>query len=361
MKMAIKQTVKKRMALAATLAAAFGMSGAIASAADEFGENTPYYEDDAWYDISEWFDGNDYNPTDEAIGRWDNETFEFSENATSTDRDNDAGSRGDYGYAQNQNNTNDDWFYDYYDDGYHNWGTSDVNQRNYYSIYNDTDDDGLYDSYAYYSDTDGDGVYEEFDYYTLNTDAGNQQQEKSKAQNRQKQMKSKPTEVVGTVEKTKTVSVRDRQHLVAMVKGKDGAMTTVDLGPKKGVKKLAQGDQLTVNGHTVKVGDKDLFIATDAKMADGSLEIDRNGQKFKGKVEKLKTVSIHGDEHQLAKVNTKNGKTMMVDLGPADQSKLKVKEGQNLTVQGVPAKVKDRVVLMARQVTKGENKTQIER
>jgi len=46
-------------------------------------------EDDAWYDISEWFDGNDYNPTDEAIGRWDDEIFSYEDARTSSDSDND--------------------------------------------------------------------------------------------------------------------------------------------------------------------------------------------------------------------------------------------------------------------------------
>jgi hypothetical protein len=38
----------------------------------------PYYEDDAWFDISEWLDGNDYNPTDEIAGKWDDETYDWS-------------------------------------------------------------------------------------------------------------------------------------------------------------------------------------------------------------------------------------------------------------------------------------------
>ena len=59
----------KRMMLAAAIGAAMAFPVATLQADDEFGDNTPYYEDDAWYDVSEWFDGNDYNPTDEAIGR----------------------------------------------------------------------------------------------------------------------------------------------------------------------------------------------------------------------------------------------------------------------------------------------------
>lgn len=42
-----------------TFAAILFAFGATAGAsADEWEENTPYYEDDAWYDVTEWFDGN---------------------------------------------------------------------------------------------------------------------------------------------------------------------------------------------------------------------------------------------------------------------------------------------------------------
>jgi hypothetical protein len=36
--------------------------------AEEWEEHTPYYEDDALLDVTEWLDGNDYNPTDERFG-----------------------------------------------------------------------------------------------------------------------------------------------------------------------------------------------------------------------------------------------------------------------------------------------------
>lgn len=71
-------TRKKRMMLAAALSAAVALPITCVRADNEFGANTPFYEDDAWYDVSEWFDGNDYNPTDEAIGRWDDEVFAFA-------------------------------------------------------------------------------------------------------------------------------------------------------------------------------------------------------------------------------------------------------------------------------------------
>ncbi|MCA9171482.1 MAG: hypothetical protein KDB23_27625, partial [Planctomycetales bacterium] len=118
-----------------------------ANAANESVKNSPYYEDDAWYDVSEWFDGNDYNPTDEAIGRWDDETYDRADALTSSDTDNDIDwNASRYGYYDNDKLSDNKWFYDYYD-----YGNLD---------YSDYDDDGYWDYTANYYDYDNDGVYD---------------------------------------------------------------------------------------------------------------------------------------------------------------------------------------------------------
>lgn len=347
-------TTKKRMLFSAALAAAFAIPVAGARA-DEFGSNTPYYEDDAWYDVSEWFDGNDYNPTDEAIGRWDDEVFTFADNATSTDSDNDGGLfYGDYGY-NNDTESDSDWFYDYYDDGYSYWG------NRYFSNYYDTNDDGLYDAYASYIDTDGDGFYEEFNYYAFESQSDGQDNSKEQAKNQQKELKSQKLSVSGNVEETKTVQVRDREHLVAMVNTKQGNSLAVDLGPNQKETSVQKGDQLTASGHRLKVGDKSILVASDASTKNGSVQIDRHGKKYDGTIEKTKTIDIRGVEHTLAKVKTADGKSMMVDLGPAQNRQAKLTEGEEITVQGVPLKVNDRVVLMARKITQDGKSAEIDR
>jgi hypothetical protein len=60
----------------------------ILAADNEFGSNTSYYEDDGWLDVTEWFDANDYNPTDEKLGRWDDEAYQADKD-TGTDVDSD--------------------------------------------------------------------------------------------------------------------------------------------------------------------------------------------------------------------------------------------------------------------------------
>lgn len=344
-------TRKKRMMLAAALSAAFALPITYVRADNEFGANTPFYEDDAWYDVSEWFDGNDYNPTDEAIGRWDDEVFTFAANATSSDNDNFL-NWGDYGYDTDDES---DWFYDYYDDGFGTWDGT------YYSTYYDTDDDGLYDAYSTYSDGDSDGFYEDFNYYAFDSQSENQDRSKQQAMDQQKQMKSTEINVAGNVEDTKMVRVRDRIHLVAKVNGPDGQPMMIDLGPDQTTIQLFEGDRLSATGHVVNVGQKRVLIASDAATKNRTIAIDRNGRKYQGTVKGTKTVNVRGTEHMLAKVETDEGKSMMVDLGPSQNLDRSLEGGSNVTVQGVPVKVKDRVVLMASKLMLNDKKTSIQR
>jgi hypothetical protein len=328
---------------------------------------SPYYEDDAWYDVTEWFDGNDYNPTDEAIGRWDDEKFSFADNATSTDSDNDTAASdskwSDYGYADNSSadSTSDNgrWFYDHYDDGYRSWD-QDNSGWNSYSVYNDTNDDGLYDNMAYFYDTDNDGLYEDYWFYSFDSSSQNDQKAKMSAQNQQKDSSSKREQISGTIDSTKKVDVRDRTHLVANVKASNGKMMAVDLGPQQSTQ-LSKGDQLSATGHRVKVGDKTVLIASQAQSKDADLKIDRSGRSYSGQIASTREVTVRGQKHLLAKVKTDDGKSMLVDLGASDQLSSLPKEGAKLTVQGVPVKIKDRVILMARSIEQDGNKVEIKR
>tara|TARA_R110002073_G_scaffold7245_13_gene41421 strand:- start:776 stop:1978 length:1203 start_codon:yes stop_codon:yes gene_type:complete len=361
---------KKRMLLASLIAASY-CAMPVANA-DEHASR--FYEDDAWYDVSEWFDGNDYNPTDEAIGRWDNETFEYADNLSSTDQDNDdindrETNYGDYGYANDTNRSNtssesnassdDRWFYDYYDDGSSQQSNQDG--MTWFSLYQDTNDDGVYDSYTRYRDTDNDGIYDAFTYYSFDSAGDQNQQAKSEAQSKQKDLSSKTEQVAGEIDRIKTVDVRGRDHIVAFVKNNDGKATVVDLGVKQESNSLSQGDKLTASGHRMKVGDKSILIATKAKTKSSDLTIDRNGRKYTGNVASTREVTVQGKKHLLAKVKTDNGKSMMVDLGPKDQLSKSPRQGDKVTVQGVPVKVNDRIVLMARTLGDGENQSEIKR
>ena len=334
------------------------LSASIWTASNATADEQPsrFYEDDAWYDVSEWFDGNDYNPTDEAIGRWDNEVFEFSDAATSTDRDNDQ-NWGDYGYADNTAD-DDRWFYDYYDDGYRNWYDDESGWKSY-TIYNDSNDDGVYDSFSNYYDRDNDGRYEDFTYYSFDASGDKDRKAQAEARDRQKDASSQRGKISGTVDKTKMVKVRDRVHLIANVKMTDGQMMPVDLGPKQTTTQLFEGDQLTATGHPVKVGDRTLMIATEAQSKNADIKIDRNGRKYSGKIDSTREVTVNDAKHLMAKIKTESGKSMLVDLGAKDQLSNAPGKGAKVTVQGIPVKVNERVVLVARSLEQDGKKTDI--
>lgn len=339
---------------------AFAAIGLLAPAAraQEAEDRSIYYEDDAWLDITEWFDGNDYNPTDEAIGRWDDETFHFTDQTTSSDRDSDWNYR-DYGYADTTADT-DRWFYDYYDDGYSDWYDYDSDGLyDAYTWYNDYDDNGVYDDYAYYVDTDGDGIYDRYDYYRYNAKGNAKDDGKQKAADQQKRAGSKAEQVAGVIQSVKTVQVRGTKHVIAHVRADDGKSVAVDLGAN--AKAASQNKKLQARGPRLKTGDKSLIVAMSAEVDGQDLKIQRDGRRYRGKVQSTHQITVRGQKHLMARITTASGKKMMVDLGRADKLSSPPSEGQQVAVDGVPVKIKDRVVLMARSLTRLDKTEQINR
>ena len=189
-------TVKAAMS-AAILIGAVAINSPPLLRAAEFGDNTRYYEDDALLDIPEWFDGNDYTPTDEAWWRWDDETYSARQD-TSGDSDSEW-----YGYSTRDD---DDWYYDYYDPyAYDYYDYDDNDLYDFGTRYYDYDNDGTYDAMVSYSDWDDDGIYEDYDYYSFTNLGSDKQQKQAKdgAANESRQQ-----QVSGKVQKTKMVKVR---------------------------------------------------------------------------------------------------------------------------------------------------------
>lgn len=327
-----------------------------AAPAQEAKTSTPYYEKDAWYDVSEWFDGNNYNPTDEALGRWDDETFTFSDAASSGDRDNPRGNRAT-SYGNNTGGADSDrWFYDYYDDGFLGWFDRNKDGiHDGYTYYYDRNSDGLYDAYSYYFDRNNDGVFEDAGYYSFGVDTAADAGKQTAAA----QKSSKPQQITGTIENVKNVQVRGNKHVLAQVKTDDGKTVHVDLGANAAAP--SKNDKLQARGPSVTLGDKNLIVASSATVEGKELNIQRDGRRFEGKVESTREVTVRGQKHLLAKINTKDNKKLLVDLGPAEKLSSKPDNGEQLTVSGVPVKMNNRVMLMARSVTMDGQRAQIER
>ena len=338
-----------------------------ATRAAELGANTPYYEDDAWYDISEWMDGNDYNPTDEAWWRWDDEAYQASDDVA-TDSDSDL----DYGYTAGNDN---DWFYDYYTPSYSDYYTSADDGYISDTSYYDYDDDGLYDAYTTFTDWDADGIYEDYNYYAFSDAKPNsqqQQQQKQQQSAQQKSQQSKPMALTGTIDKVKQVKVRGAEHTVVSLKPQDqqqGKSLVADLGKSSDLQSLnlKQGDKLTIKGPKSQVGDKHVVMARSIEKDGQTTQINRQGKQMQGKVLNTHKTQIRGREHLIAMVEMQGQKQdqkagkVAVDLGPSDKLNIDVSQGKSLTFTGVPVKVKDKRLVMARSIQSGDQMVQIDR
>lgn len=318
----------------------------------EWEENTRYYEDDAWYDVSEWLDGNDYNPTDEEFGEWDDEVYQFDND---WDTDNDT----NYGYYDNVDS--DSWYYDYYDDNYV-YGDNNESDAVYDYAYDyyDYDNDGFYDAYASYYDWNSDGQYEDYNFYVFVDDKNSNSQQQSAqkdAQQRAKQQasekSSKQYQLTGTIEKTKKVKVRSGENMVLQVKA-DQRSFLVDLGSAEKASNwnLAQGDEITVRGPVTQVGEKQVLLARSIQPEGKDQQaIDRSQMKLQGTIKSLKTAKVRGNEHQLAVVDSKQkDKKVLIDLGRKDRLSTEFSEGDQITVHGVPVRVKDKPAVLANKV-----------
>ncbi len=333
-----------------------------ARAQDDWEQNTTYYEDDAWYDISEWFDGNDYNPTDEVAGRWDDEIYSAQQD-TGSDLDSDNW----YGYDTYR--TDDNWFYDYYDyypdqgrgsDQSQGSEGADAERYDYASAYYDFDGDGYYDSYTYGVDRDGDGHFDSTSYYRFNDEGQNREQQARQNAGNSSQVQ----QVAGTIQRIKNVHVGNRQHILLEIQDKQGQRKFVDVG--RGMKledvTLKKGNRIHARGPQVKVGDRSVVVARHLESGGRSTEIDRSGRTFRGEIAGTRTQKVRGVERQLVILMNPESRTKrIVDLGPADRLNLELREGDQISVTGVPVKIGDRRLVLANRINVDDRQVSIDR
>lgn len=303
--------------------------------ADEPADAGSRHEDDAWYDVSEWFDGNDYNPTDEAIGRWDDERFQYYDKQTSNDNNNDIVTvDADEFYGE-------DW-----DDGYGVYADTDRDGKyESYSRYHDTDGDYLNDSYATYKDDDGDGMYDTYKFSELGGKNKLAVLGSNVAQTTQRGLSGKTVKVSGKITESKYVKRLGGLALMLNVQTTDNKSMWVDLGSNSAYQ-LVKGDSLTVFGPISKAGNKQVLVATTIETQGQQRAVNRTGRKYSGTIQSKRVANVRGDKRTVAKIKTDDGKMLTVDMGAVEQSG-KYKQGDEVTVTGVPVKVGDRVVLIA--------------
>jgi hypothetical protein len=85
-------------------------------------------------------------------------------------------------------------------------------------------------------------------------------------------------------------------------------------------------------------------------------------QQLSGTIADLQTKQLVGmnEAHQIAKLQTRNGQTKKVDLGPISQvSQLNLEEGDDINVTATQGTINQRPVYMARQISNGSQTVQI--
>ncbi|QDU87728.1 hypothetical protein Pla175_10940 [Pirellulimonas nuda] len=339
--------------------------------AEEWVENSPYYEKETWYDVSEWFDDDGYKRTDTATKSgdyydesvYDNNSYDGYDSYDNDDRASN-GSAKSFGYDDRY--AADNWYYDYWDDGYAYYDdTNDDGRYDFsYSLY-DFDGDGFYDAYYSFADTDNDGLYEDVEVFTFGDPQDSDRQKSSRTQ-QTASGSSEARQVTGKVANTKKTSVRDSKHLVAMVKPDDGdanEVVIVDLGPaeKLSSMNIEKGTQLKASGPMARVGDKRVLVAQKASVDGQSKQIERNRQKMSGQIVDTRQFKAGGQQHTAAIVKTGKEKKVLVDLGPAESLDVDLQNGDQVEVQGAPAKVNDRVMLLADSLRHDGEKVSIDR
>ncbi|REK18808.1 MAG: hypothetical protein DWQ37_03100 [Planctomycetota bacterium] len=342
-----------RICISTILALLIASSAALSVRADEWEENSPYFEDDAWYDISEWFDGNDYNPTDEEFGEWDSEQYDFDTDTADIDNDT-------YGFNAVPGES---WFYDFFDQGddevgVYNRGVYESGARFY-----DYDHDGTYDAYASWHDEDWDGVFDEYVFYPLSDLKSSSAEQQQQRAMQEAPKSSKAAKASGTIERTKQVKVRGKQHTVVSIKPADGPNVVADLGRTDRLSELdvKNGQQITVAGLPTQVGDKKVLLATTFDVGGQERNVNRQRRDLHGKVVDTRKAKVRGRQHLIAIVENDKGNKVAVDFGPAERLDLEVSKGDQLTFRGAPVKIKDKRMFMALSIDRDGETVKIDR
>jgi hypothetical protein len=263
-------------------------------------------------------------------------------------------------YGNDEESTDDDWFYDWNDGTYRSYSSSPAAETySHTTVYYDYDNDGAFDAYYGYSDLDNDGYYDGASYVTIGSfsEEGKQKSDASETSRSQPRGSSaKKEQCQGSIKSTKTVKVRGEEHTVAKVEQADGKTVVVDLGRSSGLAdvKLSAGTTISLDGPMSMVGDHKLLVAHEVGLNGKTIEIDRHAMTIEGEVQDQRTVKLRGKECLMAVVEVdRDGqqRDWLVDLGAASKLGATDLKGKQVEVSGVPCEKDGRHLVLAQTVT----------
>lgn len=184
--------------------------------------------------------------------------------------------------------------------------------------------------------------------------------------------------IEGRVVELRTLQVQGQQdqQVIATIRTQQGQTVLVDLGSAPNFRdqniQVQQGDQISLQGYQATHQGQPLIVATQFQTQQGQqvqldqgqrqaqqvYGIERGQQQMQqglisGRVTDARDVQIEGvsNEHRLVRLQTREGRQVVVDLGPEDQlNDLSVQQGDWLAVRGQIGQINNRPVIFAQQV-----------
>ena len=301
--------------------------------AQRIGNRSNYYTDNTWKQVTPWISKYELRPVQRAAN--------VAANTAANAR---------FGYANPAAaNAQSGWFYDYYSVPYANF-TAGAGTNNAYTsaqIFNDINNDGVYDEFYTYRDSDNKGRFDEYDQYEF----AEAKKASGVAESHNGLYDAHRHTVSGKIEASKSSKVNGTMHTVVRVKGDRESMTLVDLGPSTALNavKAEVGQDIVASGPIMQIGDKEVMMAESAQISSKEVLIARSAPKITGVVLDTTSAAVQNGSHSMVVVKSDNG-NQLIDLGNADQLKVKIAPKTQIVVWGVPVQMRDHSVILADKI-----------
>ena len=160
-----------------------------------------------------------------------------------------------------------------------------------------------------------------------------------------------------------TLSGLEQPHRVGRLEAEDGRMARVDFGPadRVGELELAEGDEVTLEGHRGMINDRPLLMATTLNKGDQSVQVerpdDRMLKRVRGTIESVRAVQFQGrdEETSIATVTMRSGVPRQVILGPSSKaSEMALVQGDEVAMLVRPVRMNGRMGMIAEQIRRGD-------
>ena len=169
----------------------------------------------------------------------------------------------------------------------------------------------------------------------------------------------------GTVREVRDVTLAglDQPHRVGRLEAEDGRTARVDFGPanRVGELQLAEGDEVTLEGHRGMINDRPLLMATTLTKGGRSVQVerpdDRMTKRVRGRVESVRSVQFQGrdEETSVATVTMRSGVPRQVILGPSSKAdEMALVQGDEVAMLVRPVRMNGRMTMIAQQVRRGD-------